>query len=53
MRAYPVMTPKQRGYAELEAGSDQIMEYGACIVPGLLHKERSLILTMALGFRKS
>jgi Domain of unknown function (DUF5753)/Helix-turn-helix domain len=37
--AYPVMTPRQRGYAELEAGSDQIMEYGACIVPGLLQTE--------------
>jgi hypothetical protein len=39
LRAYPAMTPRQRGYAELEAGSDQIMEYGACIVPGLLQTE--------------
>jgi hypothetical protein len=36
MRAYPVMTPRQRGYAELEAGSARILEYGASIVPGLL-----------------
>lgn len=39
MRAYPVMTPRQRNYAELEAGCDQIMEFGACIVPGLLQTE--------------
>ena len=36
LRAYPVMTPRQRGYAELEAGSARILEYGAGIVPGLL-----------------
>lgn len=36
LRAYPVMTPRQRGYAELEAGCDRIIEYAAVIVPGLL-----------------
>src|SRR5262245_31705258 len=36
LRAYPVMTPRQRGYAELEAGSATIHEYGASMVPGLL-----------------
>lgn len=36
LRAYPVMTQRQRGYAELEAGSARIREYGLSIVPGLL-----------------
>jgi transcriptional regulator with XRE-family HTH domain len=36
LRAYPVMTQRQRGYAELEAGSARIREYGLAIVPGLL-----------------
>lgn len=36
LRAYPVMTQRQRGYAELEAGSARIFEYAASIVPGLL-----------------
>lgn len=36
LRAYPVMTQRQRGYAELEAGSSQIREYGVSIIPGLL-----------------
>jgi len=36
LRAYPVMTPRQRGYAEFEAGCARIFEYGASIVPGLL-----------------
>ena len=36
LRAYPVMTPRQRGYAELEAGCSEILEYGQLIVPGLL-----------------
>jgi transcriptional regulator with XRE-family HTH domain len=36
LRAYPVMTPRQRGYAELEAGCARIFEYGASIIPGLL-----------------
>lgn len=36
LRAYAVMTQRQRGYAELEAGSVQIREYAASIIPGLL-----------------
>ncbi|GIH11780.1 transcriptional regulator [Rhizocola hellebori] len=36
LRAYPVMTARQRCYAELEAGSARIFEYGASLVPGLL-----------------
>lgn len=36
LRAYPVMTPRQRAYAELEAGCAEIREYATTIVPGLL-----------------
>jgi transcriptional regulator with XRE-family HTH domain len=36
LRSYPVMTRRQRGYAELEAGSVQIREYSPALVPGLL-----------------
>jgi transcriptional regulator with XRE-family HTH domain len=36
LREYPVMTMRQRIYAELEAGSDRIVEYAAVIVPVLL-----------------
>jgi transcriptional regulator with XRE-family HTH domain len=36
LRAYPVMTQRQRGYAELEAGCSEIREYGQLVVPGLL-----------------
>jgi len=36
LREYPVMTQRQRGYAELESGSVDIREYAAAIVPGLL-----------------
>jgi transcriptional regulator with XRE-family HTH domain len=36
MRAYPVMTQRQRRYAELEAGCAEIREYAPVIVPGLL-----------------
>jgi transcriptional regulator with XRE-family HTH domain len=36
LRAYPVMTQRQRGYAELEAGCSEILEYGQLVVPGLL-----------------
>ncbi|HEU5107034.1 MAG TPA: helix-turn-helix transcriptional regulator, partial [Micromonosporaceae bacterium] len=36
LRAYPVMTKRQRGYAELEAGCSEILEYGQLVVPGLL-----------------
>lgn len=52
-RAYPVMTPRQRGYAELEAGSGQIMEYGACIVPGLLQTEEYARLRIVSAPRRS
>ncbi|WP_162908312.1 helix-turn-helix domain-containing protein [Allorhizocola rhizosphaerae] len=36
LREYPVMTTRQRNYAELETGCDRIAEYAAVIVPGLL-----------------
>ena len=36
LRAYPVMTALQRGYAELEGGAVHIREYSATTVPGLL-----------------
>ncbi|WP_326555439.1 helix-turn-helix domain-containing protein [Micromonospora sp. NBC_01813] len=36
LSAYKVMTSRQRAYAELEAGSIAIQEYGAVIIPGLL-----------------
>jgi transcriptional regulator with XRE-family HTH domain len=39
LKAYPVMTPRQRRYAELEAGCDRIMEYGGGMIPGLLQTE--------------
>ncbi|SDX97765.1 Helix-turn-helix domain-containing protein [Micromonospora pattaloongensis] len=36
LRSYPVMTQRQRAYAELEAGCADISEYAPVIVPGLL-----------------
>ena len=36
LRSYPVMTKRQRSYAELEAGCAEIREYSPVIVPGLL-----------------
>lgn len=36
LRNYPVMTPQQRGFAELEAGCVEISEYHPLLVPGLL-----------------
>lgn len=36
LRAYPVMTPQQREWAELEAGCVDIREYGPAFIPGLL-----------------
>ncbi|MDR7280878.1 helix-turn-helix domain-containing protein [Catenuloplanes atrovinosus] len=36
LRAYPVMTPQQRDWAELEAGCVDIREYAPCHIPGLL-----------------
>lgn len=36
LRAYAVMTARQRGYAELEGSATQIREYAAATVPGLL-----------------
>ncbi|MGC1213817.1 MAG: helix-turn-helix transcriptional regulator [Micromonospora sp.] len=36
LRSFPVMTPQQRGFAELEAGCAEISEYNPVLVPGLL-----------------
>ncbi|HZN70484.1 MAG TPA: helix-turn-helix transcriptional regulator [Micromonosporaceae bacterium] len=36
LRSYPVMTKRQRGYAELESGCADIREYATASVPGLL-----------------
>lgn len=36
LRSYPVMTQRQRRYAELEAGCAEIREYAPLVVPGLL-----------------
>lgn len=36
LRAYPVMTARQRGYAELEGSASHIREYAAITIPGLL-----------------
>jgi transcriptional regulator with XRE-family HTH domain len=36
LRSYPVMTQRQRTYAELEAGCTEIREFAPAIVPGLL-----------------
>lgn len=36
LREYPVMTNRQRGYAELESGCVDIREFAPVIVPGLL-----------------
>ncbi|HET8680399.1 MAG TPA: helix-turn-helix transcriptional regulator, partial [Micromonosporaceae bacterium] len=36
LRSYPVMTQRQRGYAELESGCADIREYAHSIIPGLL-----------------
>lgn len=36
LRAYPVMTARQRGYAELEASATHIREFSITTVPGLL-----------------
>jgi len=36
LRAYPVMTAQQRGYAELEASAVHIREYSVTTIPGLL-----------------
>lgn len=36
LRSYPVMTQRQRAYAELEAGCTEIREFAPAIVPGLL-----------------
>ncbi|MBY8874431.1 helix-turn-helix domain-containing protein [Micromonospora sp. PLK6-60] len=36
LKNYPVMTPQQRGWAEIEAGCAAISEYNPVLVPGLL-----------------
>jgi len=36
LREYPVMTHRQKGYAELESGCVDIREFASVIVPGLL-----------------
>ncbi|MFB9235294.1 helix-turn-helix domain-containing protein [Plantactinospora siamensis] len=39
LRRYPTMTPRQRQYAELEAGCAEIREYSPVIIPGLLQTQ--------------
>ncbi|MEV4757758.1 helix-turn-helix transcriptional regulator [Micromonospora sp. NPDC049559] len=39
LRTYPVMTTRQRPFAELEAGCAEIREYSPVIVPGLLQNQ--------------
>ncbi|MFC7549459.1 helix-turn-helix domain-containing protein [Plantactinospora sp. GCM10030261] len=36
LRQFPNLTPRQRKYAELEAGCSEIREYSPVIIPGLL-----------------
>ncbi len=36
LRAYPVMTARQRGYAELEGSAVHILEFSLTTIPGLL-----------------
>ncbi|WP_433344566.1 helix-turn-helix domain-containing protein [Micromonospora sp. CA-111912] len=39
LKKYPVMTPQQRTFAELEAGCTEIQEYNPVLVPGLLQTQ--------------